>query len=503
MNALAQVRHLLVNDVRRLRWMLVGYAACVALATVAAYSYSAFSPGWLELTPVLVFLTGFFVVASAVQADSPYRPDAFWVSRPIHPASVLGAKLVLAMLVLALPMAGLAWVLAQTGLPSDEYSAALGGAAVSLGPWLLLGMAVAGVTHDLRSFANVFVALMVFFLIGSIAQIARSGSTLGSSEGATALATMLFRAGPLVLLTFVYLKRDSLNRARAIGGALLAVWLVALLFSAPSRSLFPTKDVVIQPEKAPQVTLSLDPSAPGDAPGTLRLRVRGKPWRDAARLVVSVNSMLLHARDGVTVQVSRVPAMVVTLREPMPEGSAFPDLAVDSSFVLTLSEGERRRMAPGIESIEVIGDVVPYAMRVVAVLPFASGAEVQQGGTRFQLDSVQRDHVGSAAIVRTVTVRTQQQDLSKFAQMARVLPRFLLLEDGAHGAIRMGSRSSGTSGGWMILPGATIIRTWTQVEAMTPLLTTTAGSPVAPARLMVLEWKSLGQASLRVRLARE
>ena len=67
MNAFAQVRHLLVNDVRRLRWMLGAYVACVAIAAAGAYSLPGGMTSAFQLPPLLVFLIGFLLVASAVQ----------------------------------------------------------------------------------------------------------------------------------------------------------------------------------------------------------------------------------------------------------------------------------------------------------------------------------------------------------------------------------------------------------------------------------------------------
>jgi hypothetical protein len=501
MNAFAQVRHLFVNDVRRLRWLLMAYAACVVLATVGALSFSTRGMGWTEMTPVLVFVTGLFLLASAVQADSLYRPDAFWVSRPIQPAAVLGAKFALAALVVALPVAGLTWTLIQIGLPPSEYGSLLGSASLVLANLLLFGMAIAAVTRDLRSFVNVLVGLAALALVGSLVLFSRRGSNTGSSEMATSLATALSYVGPLAVLVLVYLKRDSVKRARALGGALLALSFVVLPFSIPRGYPVVTVIETIPPKDAPQVTLVLDHAAPGDAPETLRFHVSGKPWRDAARLVVSGN-LLVHARDGTSVQVQRVPSLVVRLHGPVPEGVEFRDFAVDSSYALTFGEGERLRLASGIESIELVGNVEPFVARVAAVLPFVSDAKVQQGGAMFQLDSVQRDRVVSSAVATTVTVRTGPQSMRSEEPLSRVLPRLVLLDDSAHKAIRLFSQSSGTSsGGWMILPGTSIIRRWTKVEARWPLAD--ARSALAPARFIWLDWKSLGMAQLRLRAERE
>lgn len=499
MNTFAQVRHLLFNDVRRLQWPLVAYAACVLLATVDALSFASRSPGWLGIMPFLVFGAGFFLVASAVQADSPYRPDAFWVSRPIQPVAVLGAKLVLAALVVALPVAGLTWTLVHIGFPSSEYGSTLGRASLDFATWLVAIMAIAAVTHDVRSFSNVFVGLMALSMLGALALLRRSGSTVGLNETATLAASTLFHVGPLAVLTYVYLKRDAVRTARAFGGALVAVWIVLSPFSIPRGYPVVTVKETLRPAEAPQVSLVFDRPLPNDGPEMLRFHVSGKPWRDAARLVVSAKSLLVRARDGTTVNVMRVPALVVPLQDPMPDGASLRDLNAFSSSAVYLGPGELRRLTSGIESIELVGTVEPYAVRIAATLPFTSGAQVQQGGTMYQVDSVQRDPVVSSAVATTVSVRAEPRRLAAENQWS--LPRLVLIDGEAHRAITTFGHSSGTASGWIILPGMSVIRSWTKVEARWPLAY--AGSAMAPARLMWLDWKSLGQAPVRLRAVRE
>lgn len=109
----------------------------------------------------------------------------------------------------------------------------------------------------------------------------------------------------------------------------------------------------------------------------------------------------------------------------------------------------------------------------------------------YQLDSVQRDPVVSSAVATTVWVRTAAQSMNTDARLSYVLPRLVLVDDKARRGIPIMSQSSGTASGWMILPGMSVLRRWTKVEARWPLAS--AGSAMAPARLMWLDWKSLGR----------
>jgi hypothetical protein len=500
MNAIAQVRHLLVHDLRRQRLSLAMYAATVALTTVAALTFAMRSTSWLDATPWGALGGGLVLLASAVQADSPYRPDAFWVSRPIQPAALLGAKLVLALLIVALPVAALTGTLTHIGFPSSEYGAAVGKASLDYASWLLLGMAIAAVTRDLRSFINVCVGLVVVFFFGLAALGRRTGTNFGSNETATLVAAALLYMGPLAVLGLVYLKRDAVRMARAVGGVLLGLWLVVLPFSiSQGYPVVRKATATLPPNEAPQVALVHDVAVPGDEPGTLRFHVSGKPWRDAARLVVSVDSFLVHARDGATVTVPRVRALVVQLRDPMPVGVSFHETYIDSSFKLPLYPAELARLTSGIESLELIGTVEPFTARVRAIVPFTSETRVQQGGTFFRVDSVQRDPAVSTAVTTTVSVRTERE--TPITETSAVLPWQILIDDSAHRAIRLFTTSLGTSSGGMIVPGMSILRRWAKVEARWPVAE--AGSAMAPARLMWLDWTSLGQAQLRLRAERE
>lgn len=497
MNAFAQVRHLLLHDLRQQRLRVVMFAALVTLATGAALTFAMRSTSWLDTTPWSALLFGVVLLASAVQTDSPYRPDAFWVSRPIQPAALLGAKLMLALVVVAIPVAGLTGTLAYMGFPTGDLGVSVGKSSLDYASWLLLGMAIAAVTRDIRSFINVAVGLLVLFVFGSMVLFRRNGSNFGSNESATWVAAALIFVGPLAVLGLVYLKRDAVRMARAVGGVLLGLWLVVLPFSLPRG--YPVVGKVTEtllPNEAPQVALVLDAEVPGDAPGTLRFHVSGRPWRDASWLVVTVKSLLVHARDGTTLDVSRSQWLIVQLRDPVPVGVSFRDRYIGSSCTIPLYPAELARLTSGIESIELVGTVRPYTARVMAIVPFTSEARMQQGGTFYQVDSVQRDPVVSSAVVTTVSVRKEGESPSTEA----LLPRYVLIDDSAHRAIRFFALSGGTSSGGMIMPGMSILRRWAKVEARWPVAE--AGSAMAPARLMWLDWTSLGQAPVRLRAER-
>src|SRR5262249_39075988 len=113
MTAIAQVLHVARKDLRESRWPVVVFVAVVAGAVVRVMGRMA-SSGIFEMSVVLVVITGLLLSAILVQNDSPIRADAFWTTRPLAPAAVLCAKiLVVAVIVAAIPLAAQALAIAS------------------------------------------------------------------------------------------------------------------------------------------------------------------------------------------------------------------------------------------------------------------------------------------------------------------------------------------------------------------------------------------------------
>jgi hypothetical protein len=92
MNWHSQVLHVAVKDVRMGWWMILLFAVVVAAATAAAVerpvAFADVGFPWTLLGHVLAVV----LCAVFVQADSPSRSDAFWVTRPLYPSAVLAAR---------------------------------------------------------------------------------------------------------------------------------------------------------------------------------------------------------------------------------------------------------------------------------------------------------------------------------------------------------------------------------------------------------------------------
>src|SRR5215467_1014042 len=100
MSIVMQIGHVLAKDLRQARWPIAAYLAIVLVATAHSLVWSAPFSDALDLTVIAVVVVGVLSVASAIQADSPTQANAFWASQPLAPAAVLGAKLMLAAVII-------------------------------------------------------------------------------------------------------------------------------------------------------------------------------------------------------------------------------------------------------------------------------------------------------------------------------------------------------------------------------------------------------------------
>jgi hypothetical protein len=165
----AQVRHVMAKDVRQARWFLIAYGSVVLLATAHALQWPGASNGILDTSMFMVVVTGMFLVASFIQADSPFRSDAFWASRPFHPMAMLVAKLSLATLVVMVPaLTGQLAALADNAVPMTSLLTLAGRSVWMYALWLLVAMLLAAMTRDVRGFTTALVAVSVTIAFGAL-----------------------------------------------------------------------------------------------------------------------------------------------------------------------------------------------------------------------------------------------------------------------------------------------------------------------------------------------
>ncbi len=367
-------------------------------------------------------------------------------------------------------------------------------------------MAIAAVTRDLRSFANTMVVLLVLYFVALLTLFGRLQSSPGLPAAGSGLHATALQVGPLALLVFVYWMRDRVTLARAVGASFLVAWFLLKPFMIVPDLPAAGKPAATATGDAPQIGVDFDRAASGATLGRIQLRVTGAPWRDATRLIVTVDSLLVHARDGSTVRPrNRMSPFVVAVRSIAADSRPWRDFAPDGPTPILLAESEVQALASGVASVEIVGRVDAYSANAAAVMPFESGRTSRSHGVLLQLDSVQRNADGATAVVTTITVRSEGLDEAeflrrvRFARRAWLLPRFVLLDDSTHQAIRVAYPSTGMSDGWMVLPGTKRTREWTSLQTPTDYIALSAGGHVRPVHFMHLDWELAGSARLRTR----
>lgn len=253
----AQALHVARKDMRMTRWFIAGYALLVWTPPAWAALRGSVQVGQMGLT-LLTMFAGLLLVATAVQADSPARSDAFWVTRPLDPTAVLAGKLLYALAVpigIALPaqMAGFALhdVAARQVPEFLALSVAVHGSA------LVLAIALATLTRDLRGFIVALLAMYVALLLGAMLReaVTDAGVELIESETlpiGSRPATLFI--GLMLLLAVHQYRTRHVRRGILLAVGLVAFWSIT----------------------GPALPMRRDPPTPASVPQGLRAGVRGE-----------------------------------------------------------------------------------------------------------------------------------------------------------------------------------------------------------------------------------
>lgn len=254
MNWLQQAFHVAKKDLRMSRWFLVLYVFVVLAAIPAALGEN---QNWATFAPLFVMLSGVIYTAFVVQADSAYRHDAYWASKPLYRTAVWAAKV---LFVLAVPL--LIVVAARSAtlfLGFDVRGAALFAqireSAMFYSGLLLLTFVLASLTPDLRTlFLTGMLYLVLSNVLGYLAHYltgydleiqAYSASMVGVSTTAIMAVTVAIM---LLLPAHVYAAR---TRRIAIGVIIVETLVMMFLpgeragsgVSEPSAHSLPPVDI--------------------------------------------------------------------------------------------------------------------------------------------------------------------------------------------------------------------------------------------------------------------
>jgi hypothetical protein len=411
--------HQALKDVRLLRWLLAAWLLVlllyhgVALAGLLipgkvilslATGQSDMNSGLGAANTLLTWLAVAALVAlcaTLVQADSPARSTAFWLTRPVSGRTMVAGKLLFVLvLVVGLPLALDVLDLLVAGAGGPGWAPP--------GTWLGLGsslaiqlacvlplLAIAAVTEGLAQFVLIGIfEVVAFTALGALLELAvRSWLPwLIPRRGAPIVLVPAVLLVAAVVLGHAYLTRQHTRSVVMV--AIAPVFLVALFLFWPWWS--PAPRPVGRRLDATSISVGVDPAGwrvvqrgngpvdlvaaltvtglPRDA--TVNLSGRGFLTADSSRLTVGISSWSSSSTLPYEFQLA-----------PAGEGSR---VQVAPDFTITLDRSGFERVKGHAVTLQI--DVTANVFRTLGstVIPLAAGATYRTGAVRGEVLDVDR-----------------------------------------------------------------------------------------------------------------
>ncbi|HEY2164053.1 MAG TPA: hypothetical protein VGH04_08690 [Gemmatimonadaceae bacterium] len=504
MNAIAQMLHVARKDLRESRWPFIVYVVAVAVAAARVTDWWSASRV-LEMAMFLVVISGVVLVAILIQSDSPIRADAFWATRPLAPTAVLLAKILLVVvIVVGLPVAAQAFAVSSFDIHGMALLRRLATATSAYARWLLIALALASLTKDLKSLIVMFVCIPVALGIASDVwtsavsdRVVFDASSKSGLISFDQLVVWVGAVGCVALPFWLYARRDRGWRSLAAGTVAAACGLMGVL---DTPSIPPT-----QPEdrsvRGDAIAISLSPGQSIN-PNGIQLQVRATSAPAGQRLTFNPDRAELDLADGTKMQINtgfssielgsiRPPSLANSVWLTPDRDSAFASL---KSIIVRPDFQQQQRLAKGIKKITIYGRISASAPQAVGNLRLAPGARLAVPGRRVSI----RQWVQSGQT--EITVNSIELPLSadasrQFESGSRVVS-YALVNDARHEAIPLTVR--GTSGGssWLVLPGDEVLTREFTLDTRDAYVGQSAGVDARwydGARLWLVDWVPVGR----------
>lgn len=438
------IKHLIATDLRRHRLLLGAWLAIVIATTTLAGARPLLAVEGLRpsvgilgsLLSLTQFLLLLVLIPAVVQTHPLVGSDAFWMTRPIPPATLLVGKLVLlGVATIVLPMVAEAIPMAAYAVPPAQIAAVSAQTALYNMFWLILLATAAALTPNLTRFAllcgGALLALALFVAANLAISLTRlgdappmSGDTETGDPTSGLVLVVLFIVAGLALLVVQYRTRSRM-RAVPVGAATMTLAFVA-------ASVWPW----------PMLAPRLDVPSWTTAEAALRLSARAEtvqikeeatpfsartPWRMARARVwlagiepnwtanASVVAATLRINGGTELKSvgSGYPvAAPVEGSEESPtrlvvRGLLGVDRLVDfappqkeSPVIFVQRDAEFRRLVPAIGTYEGRFKVSLTRHDLAATLPLQRGATYQQRAYRFVVQRVEHTSTSASILAR-------------------------------------------------------------------------------------------------------
>lgn len=442
------------KDLREARWLVAAYVGIVALSTAHALRLPATSNDLLDVSMFFFVGVGLFVVATLVQADSPTRSDAFWASRPFHPSAVLGAKLVLAILiVLGPPLLGQSAALSRLALESGALAWLLGQSMYVYAMWLLVSMVVAALKRDLRTFVVTIIGIPLLDMA-----LAAAFSWFPSTSSVMRITVAILTAvGAVVLLAVLYRTRDIRRRTSVAGfvvvtGAFCALFADVSNTASTAKPAAPFRDIGLRVEVPDSLKMAESTQ--------LHLVVRFDNAPGNERLTFMPESALFHLRNGKTLQtwIERRSVTLFTPVLPIAGNITWLDRRDSSSggrggIVVALSDDDRLAIRGGAASVVVQGTVIATTPRIIGTFGLGHGQSAARDGARADLIMVGHGLSDTMIEVRVTSATSSLRPTPASAGFDAGTLDFALVNATRAEARMLYRREVMARGGSLVLPG--------------------------------------------------
>ena len=239
------VGHIAAKDLRRLRWVIVGWLAILAARTLIAtagadVALAGFGPQVgineaSQLISIVDVLLLALLISSLVHDDPLVGREAFWITRPIAPGSLMTAKLAFAAIFfLVVPLTGSVIVAASFGMRAGEIVKTIPVFVLKQLILVTLLMALAVITPSLARYvlaiAGAISALVIFTASAVLVALLWTTDIAENGEGPLPDPTPGVVAGTLMVVVAVAVivyqyRRRRVGRALAVAGmGAIVVW---------------------------------------------------------------------------------------------------------------------------------------------------------------------------------------------------------------------------------------------------------------------------------------
>ena len=470
MSALVELWHIMKKDARYTRWLLIGYALLVIAATAGAVSAEELADGRLQWAGGLLLVMGPITAAILIQADSPTRPDAFWASHPFRRSGMLGAKLVMVIgFLLVLPLLGQLFGLIAFGIPASEQWSIMALSAIIYGLVLLITILLAALTWDLKSFVLGVLALLIAALVIAVigTNVEWAWWRQSALQGAAVILGLL---GVGTLFILLYLRR-GLRRARAAGGAALALLLLGSLSpTMMNPSLVAEKDAGPLPAGKVGITIELRDTAEIAPDGRFGIRLLLTGADSGQRFRLDRSRARFFLRDGTTLEMPLWDFGPTTLQIGRLVLPGVPSVQGNNAFsgpFTTMGQqvsGEQRSaLMRGIDSVRVTVVLTRLEPTIFTLLPLREGAGAVRDGQSVTLTTLKLGAFDDLMELDTRTVGSASGQAG-WMNPTTGLSAFLVNEQRGEGVFLPHSATN-SSPGLLVLPGASVHQGWIRYQA--------------------------------------